>query len=158
MLLHQILVSITHQKIYKIHAKIIDLNYMDQRWMKKIELLDGTYSISKIQDYFEYIIKKYETITDDPPIIINVDKIENKSTFRANTEYYLELLTSETMKLRWSTKTKITKDDIGENETNLEVTEVTLVHCNIVNNDYQQDPRILNIFVRNRLFGQLVDI
>ena len=99
---------------------------MDQRWMKKIELLDGTYSISKIQDYFEYIIKKYETITDDPPIIINVDKIENKSTFRANTEYYLELLTPETMKLRWSTKTKITKDDIGENETNLEVTEVTL--------------------------------
>ena len=47
---------------------------MDQRWMKKNELLDGSYSISKIQDYFEYIIKKYETMTDDPPIIINVDK------------------------------------------------------------------------------------
>ena len=131
---------------------------MGQRWMKKIESLDGSYSISKIQDYFEYIIKKYETMTDDPPIIINVDKIENKFTFRANTEYYLKLLTRETMKLRWSTKTKITKDEIGENETNLEITEVTLVHCNIVNNDYQQDPRILNIFVRNRLFGQLVDI
>ena len=131
---------------------------MGQRWMKKIESLDGSYSISKIQDYFEYIIKKYETMTDDPPIIINVDKIENKFTFRANTEYYLKLLTRETMKLRWSTKTKITKDEIGENETNLEITEVTLVHCNIVNNDYQQDPRILNIFVRNKLFGQLVDI
>ena len=97
-------------------------------------------------------------MTDDPPIIINVDKAENKFTFRANKEYYLELETPETMKLRWSTKTKITNDDIGENETNLEVTGVTLVHCNIVNNDYQQDPRILNIFVRNRLFGQLVDI
>ena len=131
---------------------------MGQRWMKKIESLDGSYSISKIQDYFEYIIKKYETMTDDPPMIINVDKIENKFTFRANTEYYLKLLTRETMKLRWSTKTKITKDEIGENETNLEITEVTLVHCNIVNNDYQQDPRILNIFVRNKLFGQLVDI
>ena len=131
---------------------------MGQRWMKKIESLDGSYSISKIQDYFEYIIKKYETMTDDPPMIINVDKIENKFTFRANTEYYLKLLTRETMKLCWSTKTKITKDEIGENETNLEITEVTLVHCNIVNNDYQQDPRILNIFVRNKLFGQLVDI
>ena len=68
--------------------------------MKKIESLDGSYSISKIQDYFEYIIKKYETMTDDPPIIINVDKIENKFTFRANTEYYLKLLTRETTKLR----------------------------------------------------------
>ena len=97
-------------------------------------------------------------MTDNLPIIIYVNKIENKFTFRTNTGYYLELLTPETMKLRGSTKAKITKDKIGGNGAYLEVTEIALDHCNIVNNDYQEDSRILNIFVPNRLFGQLLDI
>ena len=64
----------------------------------------------------------------------------------------------ETMKLLGSTKSRITKDENGENVPNLEITEVILIHCNIVINDYQQDSRVLYIFVPNKSFGQLLDI
>ena len=64
----------------------------------------------------------------------------------------------ETMKLLESTKTKITQDENYENVSHLEITEVVLVHINIVNNDYQQDSRVLYTFIPNRLFGQLLDI
>ena len=62
------------------------------------------------------------------------------------------------MKLLWSTKNKIIKDENGENVLHLEITEVVLVHCNIVNDDYQQDSRGLFTFVPNKSFGQLLDI
>ena len=61
--------------------------------------------------------------------------------FKIKTRYYLELLTPETKKLLGSTKSKITKDENGENVPHSEITEVELIHCNIVNNDYQQDSR-----------------
>ena len=87
-----------------------------------------------------------------------VNKIENRITFKIKTGYYLELLTLETMKLLGSTKSKITKDKNGENVPHLEIAEVILVHCNIVNNDYQQDSRILYKFVPNKSFGSLIKI
>ena len=64
------------------------------------------------------------------------------------------------MKLLGSTKSKITKEENGDNLeiTHLEITEVVLVHCNIVNNDYQQYSRTLYTFVPNTSFGQLIDI
>ena len=62
------------------------------------------------------------------------------------------------MKLLRSTENKITKDKNGENVPHLEITEVVLVHCNMVNNDYQQDSRVLNTFVPNKSFGSLLDI
>ena len=62
------------------------------------------------------------------------------------------------MKLLGSTKSKITKNENGENMPHLEITEVVLIHCNIVNNDYQQDSRVLYTFVPNKSFGQLLDI
>ena len=62
------------------------------------------------------------------------------------------------MKLLGSTKNKITKDKNGENVPHLEITEVVLVHCNIVDNDYQQDSRVLYTFVPNKLFGSLLEI
>ena len=64
--------------------------------------------------------------------------------------YYLELLTHETMKILESTKSKITKNGNRENVPNLEITEVVLVYCNIVNNNYQQNSRVLHIFVPNK--------
>ena len=70
----------------------------------------------------------------------------------------LELLTPETMKLLGSTENKITKDKNGENVSHLEITEVVLVHCNIFNNDYEQDSRVLYTFVSNKSFGSLFDI
>ena len=62
------------------------------------------------------------------------------------------------MKLLRSTKNKINKDKIGENVPHLEITEVLLVHCNIVNNDYQYDSRVLYTFVPNKPFGSLLEI
>ena len=106
-------------------------------WNNKFELSDGLYSVSDIQDYFEYILKKHEGNIDDSSIRLYVNKIENRITFKNKTGYYLELLTSDTMKLLGSTENKITKDKNNENVPHLEITEVILVHCNIVNNDYQ---------------------
>ena len=57
--------------------------------------------------------------------------------------FSLEILTLETMKLLGSTKSRIAKDENGGNVLNLEITELVLVHCNFVNNDYQQDSRVL---------------
>ena len=72
---------------------------------------------------------------------------------RIKTGYCLELLATETMKLLGSTKSKINKDGNGEN-----VPHLLLVHCIIVNNNYQQDSRVLYTFVTNISFGQLLDI
>ena len=62
------------------------------------------------------------------------------------------------MKLLGSTENKITKDKNGENVPSLEITEVVLVHCNIINNDYQQNSRILYTFVPNKSFGTFLEI
>ena len=62
------------------------------------------------------------------------------------------------MKLLGSTKNKITKDKNGKNVPHLEITEVVLVHCNIVNNDYRQDSRVLHKFVPKKPFGSLSEI
>ena len=62
------------------------------------------------------------------------------------------------MKLPGSSKSKKTKNDDGENMPHLEITEVVLVHYNIVNNNYQQDSRVLYTFVPNKSFGELLDI
>ena len=90
--------------------------------------------------------------------MIYVNKTENRITFKIKTRYYLKLFTPETMKLFGNIKIKITKDNIGENVPNLEITEVVSIHCNIVNNSYQQNSRVLYIFVPNKSFGQLLDI
>ena len=84
--------------------------------------------------------------------------MENRITSKIKNGYSLELLTPETMKLLGSTENKIIKDKNGENVPHLEITEVVLVHCNIVNNDYQQDSRVLYTFVPNKPFGSLLEI
>ena len=124
----------------------------------EFELSDRSYSISDIQDYFEYILKKHGEDIDKPSMQIYVNKIENRVTFKIKNGYSLELLTPETMKLLGSTKNKTTKDKNGENVPHLEITELVLIHCNIVNNDYQQDSRVLCAFVPNKPFGSLLEI
>ena len=123
-----------------------------------MKLPDGSYSISDIQDYFEYILKKNSESVDNPSIRIYVNKIENRITFKIKSGYYLERLTPETMKLLGSTESKITKGKNVENVPHLEVVELVLVHCNLVNNDYQQDSRILYTFVPNKTFSSLLEI
>ena len=128
-------------------------------WNEEFTLSDGSYPVSEIQDYFEYIRKKHgENNNNKPSIQIFVNKIENRITFKIKNGYSLELLTKETMKLLGSTENKITKDKNGENVPPFEITEVVLVHCNIVNNNYQQDSRVLYTFVPKKSFGSLLEI
>ena len=84
--------------------------------------------------------------------------MENRITFKIKNGYYLELLTPEAIKLLGITENKITKDKNGDNVQNLEITEVVLVHCNFVNNDYQQDSRVLYTFAPNKPFCSLLKI
>ena len=73
------------------------------------DLPEGSCSIADIQDYFEFIIKKHETLTENPPVECYPNKIKNIIVFKIRTGYKLELLTSETMRLLGSTKKMSTK-------------------------------------------------
>ena len=103
-------------------------------WNDTFDLPDGSYSIADIQDYFQYIIKKQETLTENPPAQIYPNKIKNKIVFKIKTRYKLELLTPESMKLLGSTKKDVDQDKDGD-VPKLESVEVVLVHCNLVNNN-----------------------
>ena len=94
-----------------------------------------SHSVSNIEDYFEYILKKHGENIDKTSVKTYINKIENRITFKIKNGYSIELLTPETMKLLGSTENKITKDKNGENVPHLEITEVVLLHCNIVNNE-----------------------
>ena len=85
-----------------------------------------------------------------------VNKIENRITFKIKNGSFLEFLTPERNKLLGSTESKITKDKNGENVSHLEIVELVLVPCNLVNNDYQQDSEILYTFAPNKPFGSLL--
>ena len=124
-------------------------------WSEKFKLSDGSYSISDIQDHFEYILKKH---SENIAIKIYINKTESRITFKTKIGYYLELLAPETMKLLGSTESKITKDKNGDYVLHLEIVELVLVHYNLVNNDYQQDSRILYTFVPNKPFGSFSEI
>ena len=95
---------------------------------------------------------------DNPSIKIYVNKIENRVTFKIKNGYCLEILTLETMKLLGSTESKISKDKNGESIPHLEIVELVLIHCNLVNNNNQQNSRILYTFVPNKPFGSLLEI
>ena len=111
-----------------------------------------------IHDYFELIIKKHETLTDNSSIKIYSNKIKNRIVFIIKNGYRLELLKPETMKLLRSTKNVVDKDKNSENVTKLESVEVVLVHCNLLKNDYQHASKVLFTFVPNKQFGQLLNI
>ena len=109
-------------------------------------------------EYFEYIIKKHETIGDNPPVQIYVNKIENMIFFKIKTGYKLQLLSRETMKLLGTTNKDVDQDKDGEDVPKLESVEVVLVHCNLVNTNYQQASKVLFTFVPNKQFDQLITI
>ena len=99
------------------------------------DLLDGSYSIADIQDYFEFIIKKHETVTENLPIQIYPNKIKNRIVLKIKTGQKLELFRNqnqnnypETMKLLGSTKRDVDQDKYGEDVPKLESVEVVLVH------------------------------
>ena len=154
---YQILTFITHGKTKNSYSNN-KLKISAPTWNDKFELPDGSYSVSDVQDYFDYILKKHEKDINKPSVQIYVNRIEDRVTFKIKNGYSLELLTPETIKLLGSTENKITKDKNGEDVPHLEITEVVLVHCNIVINDYQQYSRVLYPFVPNKPFGSLLEI
>ena len=127
-------------------------------WNEEFELPDGVYSISDIQHYFQYILKRHGAKTVNPSIRIYINEIENRTTFKIKTGYCLKLLNTETTKLLGSTKSNIAKNKNSKNLPYLEIKEVVLIHSNVVNNSYQQNSRVLCTFVPNKWFGQLLDI
>ena len=136
-----------------------EYNISTPTWNETFNLPDGSYSILDIQDYFEFIIKKHETVTENPSIQIYPNKIKNRRiVFKIKTGYKLELLTLETMKLLGSTKKVVDKNKNGEDVPKLESVEVVLVHCNLVKNDYQHASKVLFSFVPNKKFVQLLNI
>ena len=78
-------------------------------WNDTFDLPDGSYSIADIQDYFEFIIKKHETLTDNQPVQVYPNKIKKGIVFKIKTGYKLELLTPETMRLLGSTTKGVDK-------------------------------------------------
>ena len=118
-------------------------------------MMNLNYQMDLILSIFK---KKHGENVDKQSIQIYVNKIENRVIFKIKNGHSLELLTPEAMKLLGSTKNKITKDKNGENVPHLEIIEVVLVHCDIANNDYQQDSRVLYTFVPNKSFGGLLEI
>ena len=90
-------------------------------WSEEFNLPNGSYSITDIQNHFNYILKKHGENVDNPSIMIYIIKIENRITFKIKSGYYLELLTPETMKFLGNTVSKINKDKNGENVAHSEV-------------------------------------
>ena len=127
-------------------------------WNDTFDFSDDSYSISDIQDYFDFIIKKHETLTENSPIQIRSNKIKNRIVFKIKTGYKLKLLTPETMKLLGSGKKEVGKDKDGENVPRLQSVEVVLVQCNLVKNDYQHTSKVLSTFVPSKQIGQLINI
>ena len=87
-----------------------------------------------------------------------MNKIKNRIVFKIKTDYKLELLTEQTMLLLGSSKKVIENNKDGEIVPKLETVEVVLVHCNLVNNSYQQASKALFTFAPNKLFRQLITI
>ena len=117
-------------------------------WNEAFDLPDGSYLFADIQSYFEYIIKKHETIASNNfPINIYPNEINNRTVFKIKSGFKLELLSKETIRLLESTSNTIHSDKNSEQVSKLESVKVVLVHCNSVDNSYQQASKVLFTFV-----------
>ena len=136
---------------------IISLKCQQQPGLKHLTCLMVRIIYQKYKIILIIIIKKHETIGETAPILIHANTINNRIVFKIKTGYKLELLSKETMKLL-GTKDIIDSDENSENVPRLENVEVVLVHCNLVNNSYQQASIVLFTFVPNKQYGQLISI
>ena len=127
-------------------------------WNETFDLPDGSYNKSEIQDYIKYIIKKHEKIGENAPILLYANTINNRIVFKKTIGYKLELLSKETMKSLGSTNDIIEADKNSKKVPRLENVEVVSVHCNLVNNSYQQASRVLFTFILTKQYGQLISI
>ena len=124
--LHVLILELTNKLDLRLGEKVIALSNLSKnikssynnnkltistpKWNDKFDLPDGSYSVSDIQDYFEYILQKHKEDIEKPSVQLYVNNIENRVTLKIKNRGSLELLTPETMKLLGSTDNKITKD------------------------------------------------
>ena len=127
-------------------------------WNDTFDVPDGSYSIAVIQSYFENIIKKHETIADVSLVLIYVNEINNRIVFKIKSGYKLELLSKEMMGLLGSSSDTTDGDKNSELVPKLESVDLVLVHCNLVNNSYQQASKVLFTFVPIKKYGQLITV
>ena len=127
-------------------------------WNDEFELPDGSYPVSDILDYIEYIIRKHETLTTIPPIHVYINRINNRLVLKIKDGYRLELQTPETMKLFGSTKKLIDKTKNRENVPSLEVVEVVLLQCSLIDNQYQQKSEVLYTLMPNKCYAYLLNV
>ena len=125
-------------------------------WNDTFDVLVGSYFIAALQNYFEYIIRKHETITTTSPILIYVNTTNNRIVFKIKSGYKLELLSKETMKLLGSSKSVIDSDKNSELVPKLESVDLVLMHCNLINYSYQKASRVLFTFVPDKSYGQIM--
>ena len=134
------------------------LKIIAQTWNDEFELPDASNSVSDIQDYIEYIIKKHETLTTIPPTHVYINRINNRLVFKIKDGYKLKSQTPETMKLFGSTKKLIDKTKNEKKVPSPEVVEVVLVQCNLVDNQYQQKSEVLYTFTPNKSYAYLLNV
>ena len=105
------------------------------------------------------MINKHGTVekNEDSPILIYPDDVKNRLNFRIKTGYKLELLTKESQNLLGDGPV-IDKDKNSKNVPQLDQVEYVLLHCNIVQNDYLQNSKLLYEFVPDKTFGQLISV
>ena len=127
-------------------------------WNDTFDVPDGSYSIVALQNYFEYITKKHETTAEASPVLIYVNEINNRIVFKIKSGYKLELLSKEAMRLLGSSADTTDSDKNSELVPKLESVDLVLVHCNLVNNSYQQASKVLFTFVPNKKNGQLITV
>ena len=120
-------------------------------WNDELEFPDGSYSVSDIEDWIKFIIKKHGTLTAIPPIHVYINRINNRLVFKIKDGYNLEL---QTLKLFGSTKKLIDKK---KNVLSLEVVKLVLVQCNLVDNQYQQKSEVLYTFTPNKFYAYLLN-
>ena len=129
-------------------------------WSETFNLPDGSYEISDIQDYFLKMIQKHESTiknNEESPILIYPTEVKNRIVFKIKSGYKLELLSKETQKLLGD-EPLIDKDKSSKNVPQLDQVEYVLLHCNLVQNDYLQNSKLLYEFVPDKKFGQLISV
>ena len=112
------------------------LKLITPTWNDEFELPNGSYSVSDIHDYTEFSTKKYKMLTTVPPIHVYINRINNRLMFKIKDGHKLELQMTETMKLFGSAKKLIDKTKNGKKVSSLEVVEVVLFQCSLVDNEY----------------------
>ena len=126
-------------------------------WNDKFDLPDGSYSTSDTQDYFRFIIKKNETLTENAPVQIYINKIKNRILLKKKNRIQIRIFIFRNNEIIKHNK-HVDQDKDGEDVSKLESFEIALVYCNLVKNNYKQASTVLFTFVPNKQFDQLSNI